>query len=81
MNLKQLKWIFCKALVLIEAYENRRLTEKDCQDIIAYAQKVYDDSKKNEYCRDIISDVVSALNQEDAKKGGEAGHGKDNERV
>lgn len=81
MNVKQLKWIFRKALVLIEAYENRSLTEKDCKDIIAYAQKVYDDSKKNEYCRNVILDVVSALNQESAKKGGEAGNGKGNERV
>lgn len=64
MSVKQLKWILNKALFLLYAYEGRRLTEKDCQDIAEYGQNVYKDSKGNEYCKNIMLDVICALNRE-----------------
>ena len=64
MNIKQLKWIFKKALALIERYENWELSKEDCDCIEAYAKKVYEDSKKNEYCKKIMLDVICALNHE-----------------
>lgn len=68
MNTKQLKWIFKKALMLIEAYENKQLTDDDCQNIIAFTEKVYKDSKGNEYCKNIMLDVVAALDKKDEVK-------------
>lgn len=68
MNIKQLKWIFEKALMLIEAYEDKQLTNDDCQNIIAYADKVYHDSKENEYCKRIILDVVAAIDKADHER-------------
>lgn len=64
VNTKQLKWIFKKALALIERYENRELSKEDCGCIEDYARKVYEDSKKNEYCKKIMLDVICALNHE-----------------
>ncbi len=68
MNTKQLKWIFKKALALIESYENRKLSEADCDYIIDYARKVYEDSKKNEYCKNIMLDVICALSGEQRER-------------
>ena len=68
MNIKQLKWIFKKALMLIEAYENKQLTDNDCQNIIAYAEKVFSDSKENEYCKRMMLDVVAAFNKADHER-------------
>lgn len=67
MNIKQLKWIFKKALMLIEAYENKQLTDDDCQNIIAFTEKVYQDSKENEYCKNIMLDVTAALEKQDCE--------------
>ena len=68
MNIKQLKWIFKKALILIEAYENKQLTDNDCQNIIAYAEKVFSDSKENAYCKRIMLDVVAAFDRADRER-------------
>lgn len=68
MNLKQLKWIFKKALMLIKAYENKQLTDDDCQNIIAYTDKVYRDSKENEYCKRIMLDVAAAFDRADHER-------------
>lgn len=68
MNTKQLKWIFKMALVLIERYENRELSKEDCDCIEAFAGKVYENSKKNEYCKKIMLDVMHALDQEQRER-------------
>lgn len=68
MSLEQLKWILNKALFLICAYEGRALTDEDCEKITQYAQKAYEDSKKNAYCKNIMLDVVCALNREDRER-------------
>lgn len=68
MSIKQLKWILNKALFLICAYEGKILTDRDCEQITAYAKKTYEDSKKNEYCKNIMLDVVCALNREDRER-------------
>lgn len=54
--------------MLIEAYENKQLTDDDCQNIIAFTEKVYKDSKGNEYCKNIMLDVVAALDKKDEVK-------------
>ena len=63
-NLKQLKWIFKKAIFLIESCENRVLDEADFEKIIDFAQTTYEDSKKNKYCLDRMLDVLDAINRE-----------------
>ncbi len=68
MNLEQLKWTLNKALFLICAYEGRVKTDEDCGKIIQYAQETYEVSKKNEYCKNIMIDVVCALNREDRER-------------
>lgn len=68
MNIKQLKWIFKKALMLIETYEDKQLTDIDCQNIIAYVDKTYHDSKENEYCKRIMLDVAEAIDKADHER-------------
>ncbi len=63
-NLKQLKWIFKKAISLIESCENRVLDDADAEKVIDFVQKVYEDSKKNKYCKDIMLDVLDAISRE-----------------
>lgn len=78
MNIKQLKWILNKALFLICAYEGRILTEEDCEKITRYAQEAYQASKRNGYCKNIMLDVICALNREDYERNREKfGNGDD----
>lgn len=63
-NAKQLKWIFKKAIFLIESCENKTIDENAAEEIENYVQKVYADSKENAYCKDIMLDVLAAINRE-----------------
>lgn len=63
-NLKQLKWIFKKAILLIESCEGKTIDSIAAEEIEDYVQKVYADSKGNAYCKDIMLDVLSAINRE-----------------
>lgn len=63
-NLKQLKWIFKKAIVLIEFCENKLIDDSVAKEIEDYVDKVCMDSKNNAYCLDIMLDVLSAINRE-----------------
>lgn len=64
MNVKQLKWIFNKALFLIHAFEGRKLDEGNCEEMLAYVQKAYEDSRGNDYCKKIMLDVACAFDRE-----------------
>lgn len=64
MSVKQIKWILNKALFLICAYENRKLTEKDYQKMTEDVQKAVEDSKGNEYCQKIMLDVLECFDRE-----------------
>ncbi len=63
-NTKQLKWIFKKAILLIESCEDKVIDGIAAEEIDDYIQKVCADSKKNEYCRDIMLYVLAAINRE-----------------
>ena len=63
-NLKQLKWVFKKAIFLIESCEDKVIDGIAAKEIADYAQKVYTGSKGNAYCKDIMLDVLSAINRE-----------------
>lgn len=63
-NTKQLKWIFKKAIFLIESCEDKVIDAIAAEEIDDYVQKVYEDSKRNAYCKDIMLDVLSAINRE-----------------
>ncbi len=64
MNTKQLKWIFKKAIFLIESCEDKVIDAIAAEEIEDYVQKVYADSKGNAYCKDIMLDVLDAINRE-----------------
>lgn len=64
MTTKQLKWIFKKAIYLIESCEGRAIDDAAAGKIDDFVQKVYEDSKKNEYCEKIMLDVLTAINRE-----------------
>lgn len=66
--MKQIKWILNKALFLICAYENRKLTEEDYRKMTEYVQKTVEDAKGNEYCQKIMLDVLECFDEE-AKRG------------
>lgn len=68
MNTKQLKWIYKKALFLLEKYGEREVGDEEWQEIISYAQKVYEDTKRNEYCKDIMQRSVNAIDNDDKEK-------------
>lgn len=63
-NTKQLKWIFKKAIFLIESCENKNIDAVSAEEIEDYVQKVHADSKGNEYCKKIMLDVLTAINRE-----------------
>lgn len=63
-NTKQLKWIFKKAIFLIESCEDKVIDDIAAKEIDGFVQKVYADSKENAYCRDIMLDVLTAINRE-----------------
>ena len=65
MNIKQLRYIFIKALALIMKYENKELTDDDCKEIRAFAAEVNEETKGNEYCKNIMLDVISAFNRQE----------------
>ena len=67
MTTKQLKWIYKKAIYLIDACEGKELSEDDARKISDYVDKVNEDSKGNAYCRDVMVDVLSAIDREQGK--------------
>lgn len=67
-NVKQLKWIFKKAIFLIESCENKNIDDAAAEEIEDYVQRVYEDSKENAYCRDVMLYVLAAINRETKKE-------------
>ena len=63
-NLKQLKWIFKKAIFLIESCENKAVDDAAAEEIANYVEKVCAAAKGNAYCRERMLDVLDAKNRE-----------------
>lgn len=67
MNKKQVEWVLEKALRIVKKYENKKITDKDFEEAFNYAQKVYEDSKKNEFCKQVMFVVLDSLNDNEEK--------------
>ena len=61
MNLVQIEWVLEKALHIVRKYKGKNLEDKDYEEAVAYMRKVYEDSKKNEFCKKIMHEVLNSL--------------------
>ena len=61
MNLRQMEWILEKALSIVKKYKGKEVTEEDCREAIEYAKKAYKDSKKNEFCEQVMFKVLDCM--------------------
>lgn len=64
MNIKQIEWILRKALLLIETYKGRILTDREYSEMAQYVKNTVEESHGNTYCRKILIDVLECFDRE-----------------
>lgn len=58
MNFRQMEWVLERALYLVKKYKEKEVTEEDCEEAFEYTKKVYEDSKENEFCKQVMFEVL-----------------------
>lgn len=63
MNLTQIEWVLERALFITKKYKSKKLTDKDFEEVVAYINKVYADSKQNEFCKMVMFKILDSLEE------------------